>query len=110
MSKKNNNNGRDIYQKIKDILMEQDIEEIPVPEFFKLVENMKICEDEIVDVIAKDLKKLNLPPVTIDRICNDLAWKIRFRRSDARVIEKKLRKDGFLSRHRFSYLVINKDS
>lgn len=98
-----------IYDIVKEKILSLGVEKLQLNEFYLLVENIKICNNDVVEVIYKDLIKMGLTPNASERICSSLAWKIRFTKRDARDIEKHLRNSGFFHREHYN-LVINNHS
>jgi hypothetical protein len=67
---------------------------------------MKFKYDEILGIIEQALIEAGFSSEHIERISNNLSWKLRFTRQDAKHIEKKLRKRGLIDREKH-YIVIN---
>jgi len=101
------NNGVNIYQKVYNKLLETDADKLLVSDFYHMVENMKINYDEIMNTVEQTLLDAGFSPHQIERLSNNLSWKLRFTRHDARDIEKTLCKQGCIIRNR-NYIYIEK--
>lgn len=103
---KNSNNGVNIYDKVYALLLDKGEDKIRPYEFYYLVENLKINNNEILDMIRGVLSDAGFNEGNIERISNNLSWKLRFTRADAREIEKEMCKKGWICRKK-NYIIIN---
>ena len=99
-----NNNGKDIYRKVKQKLIELDSKKnnIQVYQVLDEIQNFRIGKMII--------EELNLPPTVLDRISIELSRKLRFNRNEARYILKQFCDEGFLIRGKAVRIQINKHS
>jgi len=100
------NNGVNVYDKVYSKLQNLDDDKLRPYEFYSLVENMKVNGEEIIEVIQEVLYEAGFNKSIIERISNNIAYRVRFTRADARDIEKELCKRGCILRKR-NYIFIN---
>jgi len=100
------NNGINICKKIYSKLNNLDKEKIRPYELYYIIENMKFNREEIIDTIRDVLREAGFNDSYIDRISNNLSWKLRFTRADSREIEKQLCKRGLICREK-NFIIIN---
>ena len=106
MDEKNKNNGINVYEKVYSILLNLENKKIRPFELYSIIENMKFGRGEVIETIRDVLKEAGFNDSYIERISNNLSWKLRFTRADSREIEKKLCKKGLICRER-NYIIIN---
>ena len=99
-----------IYDLVYKKLLELNIKEINVSDFYQLVGNIKIPKEEIVLVLQERLLKVGLTASQVDRICNNLSLKLRWTKRDVRDIENHLREEGLILRKGYNSIVINKET
>jgi hypothetical protein len=105
------NNGLNVHEKVYYILLNLETDKIRPYELYYLIENMKFKRDEILDMITETLELAGFSEDHISRISNNLSWKLRFTRKDARKIEKELCKRGLICREKnYIYIKQEKDN
>lgn len=102
-------NGVNVYNKVYDELLKLDVDRIYKNEFYTLIEKMKIGVPDIVATIEQVLIDAGFNEQQIFRVSNNLSFKLRFSKRDARYIEKHLKENGNITR-RGNLIIINKDS
>jgi len=107
MSEERNSNGVNVYLKVYEMLLKQDNDKLRPYEFYYMIEQMKLNYDEIMGTIENALLKAGFSKEHIVRISNNLSWKLRFTRKDARAIERELCKRGLITRDRNFITVID---
>jgi len=95
-----------IYDKVYQKLINLETKEISVPDFYRLVGNMKVPKEEIVGFIEEKLLEMGLTGTQVDRICSNLSFKLRWTKRDAREIENHLRERGLITKKGFSIIEI----
>lgn len=108
-----NNNGCNVYKKIYDELSEKKLGKIRPYEFYYMIENMKINSEEFFSTIKQMLvengfsdHQIGKRDEELKKICQNLVYRLRFTRTDARKIEKRMEEKGLIKRNR-NMIIIN---
>lgn len=99
-----------VHQLVYDQIKERSGEKIYVRDFYHMVESMRLQDidlySQVMEKLVPELQKLGLSQHQIESISNNVKWRVRFSRKDARDIEKVFIKQGLMKRSAASIITI----
>lgn len=99
-----------VHQLVYDKIKMRSGETMYVRDFYHLVESMRLQDVDLYSQVMKklvpELRQLGLSPHQIESICNNVKWRVRFSRKDARDIEKVFTQMGLMKRSAASIITI----